>query len=156
MSLSLIYAYFSIVGAGFCASAMPGPSFSIVLRNSVKQSRKDGLITTLGLAAGLLFYIAIVISGLAIIYSKYPSIISAIKVFGGLYLLYLGVIFIKNSRKDTSNDNIEGDINVDVAHNNIQFFYQGFIANMTNPNIILFVGALFMHGHIKLAIDHIV
>ena len=145
MTLTLLYAYLSIVGAGFFASAMPGPSFSIVLRNSVKESRKAGLVTTLGLAVGLLFYIAVVISGLAILYTKYPSIMSAIKILGGLYLLYLGVIFIKISRKNSSNDDIEGDMSVEVAHSNIQFFYQGFIANITNPNIILFVGALFMH-----------
>lgn len=67
----------------------PGPSFLLVARTSVAQSRRAGLIAALGMACGATVMALIALLGLHALLQSVPVLYTVLKVTGGIYLLYL-------------------------------------------------------------------
>jgi len=67
----------------------PGPTFIYVAKNSIAISRKHGLFTALGTGTGAALFGLLAVMGLQAILLAVPSAYIALKVFGGLYLLWL-------------------------------------------------------------------
>ena len=77
--------------AHFLAAASPGPSFVVVLRESVAVSRRAGLFAACGIAVASFAWAALVILGLSVVLEQATWLYSVIRILGGLYLVYLGV-----------------------------------------------------------------
>lgn len=72
------------------AAASPGPDFAYVTRQSLVHGRRAGLLASLGIALGLAIHIAYSAAGLAAVIAHTAHWMTAIKLLGGGYLLYLG------------------------------------------------------------------
>jgi RhtB (resistance to homoserine/threonine) family protein len=72
------------------AAASPGPDFAYVTRQSLVRGRRAGLLASLGIALGLSIHIAYSAAGLAAVIAHSAHWMTAIKLAGGGYLLYLG------------------------------------------------------------------
>jgi RhtB (resistance to homoserine/threonine) family protein len=72
------------------AAASPGPDFAYVTRQSLVRGRRAGLLASLGIALGLSIHIAYSAAGLAAIIAHSAQWMTAIKLVGGAYLLFLG------------------------------------------------------------------
>ena len=73
------------------AAASPGPDFAYVTRQSLVHGRKAGLLASAGIALGLSIHIAYSAAGLAAVIAHSAHWMTAIKLAGGCYLLYLGI-----------------------------------------------------------------
>src|SRR6187402_1510489 len=80
------------------AAASPGPDFAYVTRQSLVHGRRAGLRASVGIALGLSIHIVYSAAGLAAAVAHSVHWMTAIKVAGGAYLLYLGVMGLR-SRK---------------------------------------------------------
>jgi threonine/homoserine/homoserine lactone efflux protein len=80
-----------IVAALAVGVVSPGPSFVMVARTAVSQSRSHGVAAALGMGAGGAVFAAIALLGLHAVLLAVPSLYVALKVVGGLYLAWLGV-----------------------------------------------------------------
>jgi threonine efflux protein len=72
------------------AAASPGPDFAYVTRQSLIQGRRAGLLASLGIALGLSIHIVYSAAGLAAVIAHSAQWMTAIKLAGGGYLLWLG------------------------------------------------------------------
>ncbi|UUO10488.1 LysE family translocator [Alcaligenes faecalis] len=115
----------------------PGPDFAMVTRNGYSFGRKIGLISALGIAAGVQVHLVYTVLGVAILITQSPTLFLVMKVVGAAYLMYLGYQSFRN-RTVLSTDGEAG--NMPSAW---QAFGMGFLTNALNPKTMLFVVATF-------------
>lgn len=84
-------ALLGILGALTVGAVSPGPSFVLVARTAVAVSRRDGLAAALGMGVGGVVFCALALLGLHALLAAVPALFVALKVAGGVYLVYLGV-----------------------------------------------------------------
>ncbi|WP_448190033.1 LysE family translocator [Azospirillum sp. sgz301742] len=92
-------ALLSILGALTVGAVSPGPSFVLVARTSIALSRRDGLAAALGMGVGGVVFCALALLGLHAVLASVPWLYAGLKLFGGLYLAYLGVRIWQGARQ---------------------------------------------------------
>lgn len=92
-------ALFSILGALTVGAVSPGPSFVLVARTSIAVSRRDGLAAALGMGVGGVAFCVLALLGLHAVLAAVPALFVALKLAGGLYLVYLGVRIWQGARQ---------------------------------------------------------
>lgn len=122
-----------VAGSGFLFSLSPGPSMLYVVSRAIGQGRAAGYASAVGLALGgaALAVITALASGWLI--TDRPTLFQAIKILGGLYLLYLGVRMLIGAREARLGDlsNVS-----DLPLRTI--LREGFTVELLNPKTILF------------------
>ncbi|GIL03105.1 MAG: threonine efflux protein [Alphaproteobacteria bacterium] len=85
----MLHAYvITIVGVAL-AQAAPGPNFLAVVSAGLGQGRRAALFTVLGVVTGMLAWGTLVALGLATVLALYPDLLTAMKIVGGAYLIYM-------------------------------------------------------------------
>lgn len=110
---------------------MPGPDNLFVLSQSALYGKKSGLFVTLGLCTGLLVHTLVVALGLAVVIQNASGALTAIKLAGAAYLLYLA--WLAFTAKTISGSN-EAAIQVSSA----AMYRRGIIMNISNPKVSIF------------------
>ncbi len=87
-----LLAVVSILGAITIGAISPGPSFVLVARISVARSRTDGLAAAIGMGLGGVVLGGLALAGLQALLAQAGWLYAGLKILGGLYLLYLGVM----------------------------------------------------------------
>ncbi|GGL29819.1 LysE family translocator [Planomonospora parontospora] len=80
--------------AGMAAVALgmvltPGPNMIYLVSRSVAQGRRAGLLSLLGVAGGLVFYLVAAVAGITAVFAAVPAAYTVIKLAGAAYLLWL-------------------------------------------------------------------
>jgi threonine/homoserine/homoserine lactone efflux protein len=115
---------------------MPGPDNIYVLVQSITNSRKHGIATSLGLATGVLVHTTLVAFGVSAILKQSENLFFAIKLFGALYLCYLAYqAFQSDEQISLQNSSAKKGL--------LRLYKQGFIMNVLNPKVSIFFLAFF-------------
>ena len=122
------------------AAASPGPDFALVSRQALLQGRRAGLWVRLGIALGLGVHIVYSAAGLATLIAHSTIWMTAIKLIGGSYLLYLGCQGIRAKRQSGAISN-EPAIITDVSAHHL--VWKGFLCNAFNPKAPIYFLSLF-------------
>ena len=69
----------------------PGPSLAIVLRNTIKGGKKQGVLTGIGHGLGICIYAGLVVAGLTIVLVTNPQLKAVINYAGAILLVWLGL-----------------------------------------------------------------
>ena len=77
----------------------PGPSFVMVARLAVAASRLQALAAAVGMGVGGVVFGAAALLGLQGVFLAVPSLYVALKVIGGLYLCYLGIVIFRSAKQ---------------------------------------------------------
>lgn len=112
----------------------PGPSMALIIRNSIKFGRVSGLLSSIGHAIGIGIYAAISIAGLQLILISNIIIFNTIQFCGSIFLLILGVLFLKKSDESLS---------IKDEQKSLNSFFQGFAISILNPKILIWFAAIF-------------
>lgn len=122
-----------VAGSGFLFSLSPGPSMLYVVSRAIGQGRAAGYASAVGLALGgaALAVITALASGWLI--TDRPTLFRAIKILGGLYLLYLGVRMLMDARNTRL-----GDVSNVSELPFRTILREGFTVELLNPKTILF------------------
>lgn len=75
--------------ATIAAQLAPGPNFLAVAAAALGQGRMAGMAVAAGVASGVFFWVILVAFGLGSLLELVPSALVALKIAGGLYLMYL-------------------------------------------------------------------
>ena len=121
----------SFAGVCLLLSIMPGPDSFLVLRYSVGGTR-PGLAAAAGVAVGSLVWAAVVALGLAALLEQSAAAYRALKIAGGLYLVYLGVRALLRRRA------VGGGPAEPVAVSTGSAFGAGVLSCALNPKVGLF------------------
>ena len=131
-------ALFAILGALLIGAISPGPSFVFVVRTSVAQSRSEGLASALGMGVGACLYGALAVLGLRTLMAEGGWLFTALKIAGGLYLVYLAWKIWQGAAEPVA-----------VQHggarqtNALRAFWLGLLTQLANPKIVAVFGAVF-------------
>jgi threonine/homoserine/homoserine lactone efflux protein len=87
--MSSLSVFLSIAAALSIGAMSPGPSFVMVSRIAVSRSRIDGLAAALGMGLGGVVFSILALAGLTALLSQFEWLYLALKVAGGIYLIYI-------------------------------------------------------------------
>ena len=122
------------------AAASPGPDFALVSRQALLQGRRAGLWVSSGIALGLAIQIVYSAAGLATLIAHSTMWMTAIKLVGGAYLLYLGYQGIR-AKKKAGSVSTEPAIVAEVSARRL--VWKGFLCNALNPKAPIYFLSLF-------------
>jgi len=138
MVMADLAAVLSILCALLLGAMSPGPSFVFVVRTSVAQSRLEGLAAALGMGVGACIYGALAVLGLRTLIAEGGVLFMALKIAGGLYLLYLAWKIWQGAPEPVAvQHGGERQANAGRA------FWLGLLTQFSNPKIIAVFGAVF-------------
>ena len=120
----------------------PGPDFAIVLRQSIVYNTRAGLMTSLGIAVGILIHVAYCLMGIGVIISQSIFLFNIIKYMGAAYLIFLGLkaLLSKKNQINPVNQNLSVE---EKQTGLLSAFLVGLMTNIFNPKATLFFLAIF-------------
>lgn len=124
--------FFGFLLAASVITVSPGPDNMMVLSIGMAKGRLPGIAFGLGCALGCLSHTLLAVLGVSALIAASPEAFKALKVCGGLYLVWLGFNALRSA----------GGASVGKASNDRQsprkLFLKGIVANAINPKVILF------------------
>lgn len=128
----------SIAFALMLGAMSPGPTFICVAKNSISISRKHGLFTALGTGSGAALFGFLAVMGLQAFLLAVPSAYLALKICGGLYLLYLAFKIIKHAKEP-----MEMQQHAQKQMSLKRAYLTGFVTQISNPKIAIVLASIF-------------
>jgi RhtB (resistance to homoserine/threonine) family protein len=122
------------------AAASPGPDFALVTKQSLRHGRAAGVLTSLGISLGLSIHILYSTAGMAAVVAHSVEWMVAIKLAGGLYLIFLGVKGLGAKPHETSKESSDCRPNTNSPFRLISI---GFFCNALNPKAPVYFLSLF-------------
>ena len=126
--------FFSAALAHLLAVMTPGPDTAIIFHQSFTKGRRASIFTALGIGFGIFVHCFFAISGISLLIYSNDEAKLFIKIFGGLYLLYIGLSFFIFKSSSDSNEPKS------LLQNP---FLIGLITNLLNVKAFLFTASLF-------------
>ena len=96
--------FFSAALAHLLAVMSPGPDTAIIFHQSFAKGRRESILTALGIGFGIFVHCFFAISGISLLIYSTEEAKVFIKLFGGLYLLYIGLSFFVFNKSSSKND----------------------------------------------------
>lgn len=110
---------------------VPGPDVLYVIARSLGQGKRAGLLSVLGIGAGVVVHTVLAAFGLSRLFLHVPAAYTFVKYAGVAYLLYLAWRILRD-RSDTV---VAG---VPRQDNPARLIGQAFLTNLLNPKAALF------------------
>lgn len=130
----------TLIGVWIVAIASPGPDLFQIIRIGAK-SRANGVACALGIMVGNTIWIVASLLGLSALIQAVPQILSVLQLAGGGYLIWMGAMSVRSGLQSRG---------VNAAHvvrapemSSSRAFRLGVTTNLSNPQAVLFFGAVF-------------
>lgn len=131
-SLTTIFAVWLVVAMA------PGPNFFATIYTATTQSRRLGLYVSAGIAVGTTIWATASLAGLGILFQTTAWLYQAVKLAGGLYLVYLGIRTILSARHARADSPARLG-----ALSPLQAFRRGLVVDLSNPKAAIFFTSVF-------------
>lgn len=123
----------------FVVIVIPGPSVLFIVGRALQHGRGRALVSVVGNAGGFVVHAVLVATGVGVLIAASEVAFVALKIVGGLYLIYLGVQAIRHRR--------DGLVGVDEAAEADdvpvwKVLTESFVVGVTNPKTLVFVAAV--------------
>jgi len=123
--------------AFFIVTVSPGPANIAVATVAMSSGRLGGLLFGLGLSVGLAFWGVVAATGMGAVLQGTNFLLTALKVAGGLYLLWLAVQSARSACKPSGK--------ATTKPYQGRWFMHGLILNLSNPKaVVAWMAALSM------------
>jgi len=123
----------TFLAAALLVALAPGPDNLMVLSLGMSRGRRAGVAFGLGCALGCLNHTLLAALGVSALIAASPAAFIALKVAGGLYLVWIGVQAIRHARPVGAP--AAGPASPETP---ARLFARGLVANAINPKVILF------------------
>ncbi len=140
----------AFIPAALVVTTTPGADTMLTIRNTARGGRRAGVLTVVGILTGVSLMLLLVISGVAVLLTRTPGAFDVLRIGGAVYLLWLAVqsvIAIVRMRRGEGGgwSPLEGDTETVARSWRERFgpFVTGFITNVTNPKVLIFLFAFF-------------
>ena len=111
--------------------AIPGPDMLLSLSRGLTQGRLAGVAHALGVGLGIMAHSLLAALGVSALLTASETAFWAMKLIGGVYLIYLGILSWRNATATAR-----------IASQRapwMTLFWRGFLSNVLNPKVALFV-----------------
>ena len=120
------------------AVASPGPDFILISRQCLRYGRRIAIWTSLGIAIGILFHVALSLTGLSILLQNQPDLFWYIKLLASLYIGYLGIVSLVSKSSNKLVEDATGQ-----TGNQLRSVTTGLLTNVLNPKALIFFITVF-------------
>mgnify|MGYP003875426391 FL=1 len=124
--------FFGFLLAALLLTASPGPDNLMVLGLGMSKGRKQGMVFGLGCALGCLSHTFLAVIGVSAIIAASPTAFTALRIGGGLYLVWLGIGALRSTGGQSAASAQA------PAQSLKNLFMKGLLANAINPKVVLF------------------
>jgi threonine/homoserine/homoserine lactone efflux protein len=137
--MELIISLGSVLGALLIGTISPGPSFILVARTAMAVSRIDGLSTAIGMGVGGVIFSVLVLFGLQVVLASVPWLYLALKLAGGLYLIYIAAKIWRGAKEPIVISSTEEGL----PRTATKSFLLGLFTQLSNPKTAVVYGSIF-------------
>ena len=117
----------------------PGADTLLVVRNTLRGGRRDGILTTAGICSGLYVHALLSAVGVSALLARSIAAFTVLKLAGACYLVWLG---IQSLRAGLARPTANAEIPTAAAVATARSFREGLLTNLLNPKVIVFYLAL--------------
>jgi RhtB (resistance to homoserine/threonine) family protein len=118
----------------------PGADTLLVVRNSLRGGRRDGILTAIGVGSGLYFHAMLSAIGVSAVLAHSAQAFLVLKVAGAAYLAWLGLQSLRSGIRGGPAGPPSGAL--PAATPAVRCFREGLLTNLLNPKVIVFYLAL--------------
>lgn len=122
-----------VAGAAVVLWVLPGPALLLLATRGVDLGARGALATALGLGLGTFVHVVAATVGLSAVLAASANAYTAMKVLGGLYLIWLGVQRWRDPTPLLGEPDRAGRV-----HGRRRAFVEGFTINALNPKVAVF------------------
>jgi len=116
----------------------PGPSVLFAIARAIAWGRMTAVATVVGNALGMFALSILIAFGLGPILERSEIAFLTVQVFGGLYLIYLGIDALRHSKIEAAEMVSQGDI----RPSHLRSIRDGFWVGALNPKGLVFFAAI--------------
>ncbi|TEW47646.1 LysE family translocator [Psychromonas algicola] len=142
MDWALFSIFITVAIAHFLALLSPGPDFVLVVKSAINNGPKKSIGVAGGIASANALYITLCLIGVGSLLATSVMIMIALKIAGGLFLIYLAVIALLAKKEDYQSITAT-EVATGKETTFIKEFFTGFMSGMLNPKNLLFYLSLF-------------
>lgn len=117
--------------ATFLFAAVPGPAILYTAAQTMARGARGGLLAALGIHLGGYVHVAAAALGLAALFALIPTLYIVLKIFGALYLIWVGIGLIRSGGKTD-------DIAAVSVKSSQRVFAESVLVEVLNPKAALF------------------
>jgi RhtB (resistance to homoserine/threonine) family protein len=130
-----------VVAFTFVAAALtltPGADTMLVVRNVLRGGRRDGIVTTFGICAGLFVHATLSALGVSVLLMHSATAFHTVKFAGACYLVWLGVQSLRSAVRGVPYPAGTEHHGATDAVSSQRCFLEGFLSNVLNPKVVVF------------------
>ncbi|MDM1696669.1 LysE family transporter [Thiopseudomonas alkaliphila] len=143
MDSGLTWIFLTVALAHFLALLSPGPDFVLVVKSAIKNDKSKAIGVAAGIASANAFYIALCLAGVGAILASSITIMIALKIIGGIFLVFLAVQALRAKKNDYADFGLDTTTNKNGHTTFVKEFATGFMSGALNPKNLLFYLSLF-------------
>ncbi|WKU19457.1 LysE family translocator [Advenella alkanexedens] len=143
MDSGLTWIFLTVALAHFLALLSPGPDFVLVVKSAIKNDKSKAIGVAAGIASANAFYIALCLAGVGAILASSITIMIALKIIGGIFLVFLAVQALRTKKNDYADFGLDTTTNKNGHTTFVKEFATGFMSGALNPKNLLFYLSLF-------------
>ncbi len=133
-------AFVAIYFVHLAAAMSPGPAVLLAARTSLREGMARGVWLSVGIGLGACIWALAALLGLAVLFKLAPALMTALKIAGAVYLLYLAWKMWWHAR-----DPLVSDVpNIEQRKSNLGLVWQGILTQLVNPKPAVFFGTIFL------------
>jgi threonine/homoserine/homoserine lactone efflux protein len=137
--MELTYGLIGFAIAHMLAVASPGPSFVLVAQVAASRSRAAALMATAALTLGAALWAAAALFGLQSLFKHADWLYLALRIGGGLYLIWLGYQLIRHAGRG---DLLTPTGSEQSAADMRGIFWKALLVQLSNPKVIVFFSGI--------------
>ena len=118
----------------------PGANLLVVVQTSLSSGKNAGLLTGLGVALGDAIYSGLGLFGMAALIAEGGALFSAIKIGGGLYLVWYAYNMVRHRQELHMGMGAVATSSITPWY---VFFRRGLLTDLSNPQTVLFFISIF-------------
>lgn len=134
MSIELLTAF---IAACAILAVIPGPNWSLFMANGTSHGIRAALTTVAGTTTGNALLVATAIAGMSAAIAILAEWFDWIRLAGAAYLIWIGYKHVRTALMPKSNAPEHPDL---PRH---RWYWQGLAVSLSNPKVLLFLGAFF-------------
>lgn len=117
----------------------PGPSFAVIVNQSIRHGRRAGMLVVAGNTTALAFWATASAFGLTVLIRTSVVAFTVLKIIGAAYLCFLGVRTLLRSRREGT----DTPVGEPPPRTGFAAYRAGLLTNLTNPKAAVLYLALF-------------
>ena len=132
-------AFLAVALLHLMAAISPGPAVLMAARTGVTEGMRTGAFLAMGIGAGAVIWAGAALFGLALVFQAAPTLLWALKIAGGLYLIHMGWQMWRDARTPL-------DIRAGARppRSALSAFRLGLITQLSNPKPAVLFSAIFI------------